>query len=99
LFFLPPYEAKPVGRKFADLHRNLLLAFILINTLEKPLGLLFLIGRLAGPLFATRRSAFDDSQVRFDDSQVRFLRLAGPLLDGWIILSSVNYLSCCLSVR
>ena len=78
---------------------NRLLVFILINTLEKPLGLLFLIGRLAGPLFATRRSVFDDSQVRFDDSQVRFLRLAGPLLSGWIVLNSVKYLSCLFSVR
>ena len=95
----PPYEAKPVGRKFADLHRNRLLAFILINTLEKTLGLLFLIGRLAGPLFATRRSVSEDSQVRFDDSQVRFLRLAGPLLSGWIILNSVKYLRCLVSVR
>jgi hypothetical protein len=31
----------PVGRKMADLHRDRLLVFILINTLEKPLGLLF----------------------------------------------------------
>jgi hypothetical protein len=99
LLFLPPYEAKPVGRKFADLHRNRLLEFILINTLEKPLGLLFLIGRLAGPLFATRKSVFNDSQVRFDDSQVRFLRLAGPLLGGWIILNSWKPIGCYLSVR
>ena len=90
MFFLPPYEAKPVGRKFADLHRGRLLVFILINTLEKPLGLLFNIGRLASPLFATRRSVFGDSQVRFDDSQVRFLLLAGPFLGGWIILNSAR---------
>lgn len=99
MLFLPPYEAKPVGRKFADLHRDRLLVFILINTLEKPLGLLFNIGRLASPLFATRKSVFDDPQVRFDDSQVRFLRLAGPFLSGWIILNSAKYIRYLFSVR
>ena len=99
MFFHPPYEAKPVGRKFADLHRDRLLVFILINTLEKPLGLLFLIGRLASPLFATRRSVLDDPQVRFDDSQVRFLRLAGPFFGVWIILNPAKYIRCLFAVR
>ena len=98
MLFLPPYEAKPVGRKFADLHRGRLLVFILINILVKPLGLLFNIVRLASPLFATRRSVFDDPQVRFDDSQVRFLRLAGPLLGGSIILNFARYIRCLYSV-